>query len=77
MQKENIPFKYVNLENGKLPYKNEIFDVVYSKSVIEHMLDPLSFVTESFRVLKPGGILLILTPDWEANYKTFLMILHM
>jgi SAM-dependent methyltransferase len=70
-KKENIPFKYVDLENGKLPYKSETFDVVYSKSVIEHMLDPLSFVTESFRVLKPGGILLILTPDWEANYKTF------
>lgn len=70
-KKAKIPFKYVNLENGKLPYKSEIFDVVYSKSVIEHMHDPLSFVTESFRVLKPGGILLILTPDWEANYKTF------
>jgi len=70
-KKENIPFKYVDLENGKLPYRSETFDVVYSKSVIEHMLDPLSFVTESFRVLKPGGILLILTPDWEANYKTF------
>lgn len=69
--KVNIPFKYVNLVNGKLPYKNEVFDVVYSKSVIEHMPDPLSFVTESFRVLKPGGLLLILTPDWEANYKTF------
>jgi SAM-dependent methyltransferase len=70
-KKAKIPFKYVNLVNGKLPYKNGIFDVVYSKSVIEHMLDPLSFVTESFRVLKPGGLLLILTPDWEANYKTF------
>jgi ubiquinone/menaquinone biosynthesis C-methylase UbiE len=70
--KENqIPFKYVNLEGGKLPYKSNSFDVVYSKSVIEHMIDPLSFVSESFRVLKPGGLLLILTPDWEANYRTF------
>lgn len=70
-KKANIPFKYVNLVTGILPYKDEIFDVVYSKSVIEHIQDPLSFVTESFRVLKPGGLLLILTPDWEANYKTF------
>jgi ubiquinone/menaquinone biosynthesis C-methylase UbiE len=70
-KKANIPFKYVNLVIGKLPYKNEVFDVVYSKSVIEHMHDPLTFVTESFRVLKPGGLLLVLTPDWEANYKTF------
>lgn len=70
-KKEGIPFKYVNLDKGKLPYKDKTFDVVYSKSVIEHMNDPLTFVTESFRVLKPGGVLLILTPDWEANYKTF------
>ncbi len=70
-KKEKIPFKYVNLDKGNLPYKDKTFDVVYSKSVIEHMLDPLTFVTESFRVLKSGGILLILTPDWEANYKTF------
>ena len=70
-KESQIPFKYVNLEGGKLPYKSNSFDVVYSKSVIEHMIDPLSFVSESFRVLKPGGLLLILTPDWEANYRTF------
>ena len=68
---ERIPFKYVNLDKGRLPYKDKTFDVVYSKSVIEHMVDPLIFVTESFRVLKPGGVLLVLTPDWEANYKIF------
>lgn len=70
-KKEVIPFKYVNLEDGNLPYESSSFDVVYSKSVIEHMNDPLSFVSESFRVLKPGGVLLVLTPDWEANYRTF------
>jgi SAM-dependent methyltransferase len=61
----------VDLENGKLPYGDNEFDVIYSKSVIEHMLNPLNFVSESFRVLKPGGTLLVLTPDWEANYRTF------
>lgn len=69
--KADIPFEFVNLESGALPYKDNEFDVIYSKSVIEHMLDPLNFVSESFRVLKPGGTLLVLTPDWEANYKTF------
>jgi hypothetical protein len=28
-------------------------------------------VTECKRVLKPGGTFLALTPDWNANYKTF------
>ena len=70
-ENEKIPFEFVDLENGKLPYGDNEFDVIYSKSVIEHMLNPLNFVSESFRVLKPGGTLLVLTPDWEANYRTF------
>jgi len=70
-KEKGIPFQFVNLEENKLPYKDNTFDVVYSKSVIEHMHDPLTYVSESFRVLRPGGVLLILTPDWEANYRTF------
>lgn len=68
---EGIPFKLVNFVKNKLPYKDNSFDVVYSKSVIEHMPDALYFVSECKRVLKPGGIFLALTPDWNANYKTF------
>ena len=66
-----IKFKYVDLFKEKLPYKSNYFDVVYSKSVIEHMIDPLNFIGECFRVLKPGGKIIVLTPDWEANYKIF------
>ena len=68
---EGIPFKLVDFVKNKLPYKDNSFDVVYSKSVIEHMPDALYFVSECKRVLKPGGIFLALTPDWNANYKTF------
>jgi SAM-dependent methyltransferase len=66
-----IKFKYVDLFKEKLPYPSNFFDVVYSKSVIEHMIDPLIFISECFRVLKPGGKIIVLTPDWEANYKIF------
>ena len=66
-----IKFKYVDLFKEKLPYASNYFDVVYSKSVIEHMNDPLNFINECFRVLKPGGKIIVLTPDWEANYKIF------
>lgn len=68
---EGIPFKLVDFVKNHLPYKDNSFDVVYSKSVIEHMPDALYFVSECKRVLKPGGIFLALTPDWNANYKTF------
>lgn len=70
-KEEEIPFKLVDFVKNKLPYRDNSFDVVYSKSVIEHMPNVLDFVTECRRVLKPGGLFLALTPDWNANYKTF------
>lgn len=55
----------------QLPWKDETFDVFFSKSLIEHLSAPLDFAQEAFRVLKPNGIFLALTPDWESNYKIF------
>ena len=42
-----------------------------SKSFIEHLYYPERYLEEAFRVLKPGGILITLTPDWESNYRTY------
>ncbi len=42
---------------------DECFDVVVLADVIEHLTDPAKTVREIRRVLKPGGRLLLLTPD--------------
>jgi ubiquinone/menaquinone biosynthesis C-methylase UbiE len=54
-----------------LPYEDATFDYIYSKSVIEHFYYPEKLVTEIYRVLKPRGLVITMTPDWEAVYKTF------
>ena len=54
-----------------LPYKNNSFDYIYSKSVIEHFYYPERLVREIFRLLKPGGLAITMTPDWEYHYKIF------
>jgi SAM-dependent methyltransferase len=43
--------------------KNEMFDAVTAIDVIEHFEDPLRDMGNIFRILKPGGALLIQTPD--------------
>jgi len=53
------------------PYEDDSFDIVYSKSFIEHLLQPEHYIHEAYRVLKPGGIMVTLTPDWVANHKKF------
>ena len=43
----------------QLPYPNEHFDLVISNSLFHHLPDPLPFLQEINRVLKPQGALLI------------------
>jgi len=60
-----------DIENDGIPYESNFFDVVYSKSVIEHFYYPERMVKEIFRVLKPGGKVITLCPDWEFNYRIY------
>lgn len=60
-----------DLENDGIPYPDNFFDVVYSKSVIEHFHYPERLVKEMYRVLKPGGLAITLCPAWEYNYRIY------
>jgi SAM-dependent methyltransferase len=60
-----------DLENEQLPYDDNSFDVVFSKSVLEHFYYPEKLVMEIYRIIKPGGLVITMVPDWEAVYKTF------
>ena len=66
-----IEIKTADLERDKLPYDNNTFDYIYSKSVIEHFYFPEKLVQEIYRILKPGGSIIAMTPDWEVIYKMF------
>lgn len=60
-----------DLENEPLPYDDNYFDVVFSKSVLEHFYYPEKLVMEIYRVVKPKGLVITIVPDWETVYKTF------
>ena len=48
-----------------LPFENDTFDYIFSEHVIEHISYPEGayMLKECFRVLKPGGVLRVGTPD--------------
>lgn len=64
---KSIDVKISDLSKDELPYENETFDYVFSKSVIEHIQEPSLLMNESFRVLKPNGKCIFLTPSWIHN----------
>lgn len=70
-KKLGIDIMLCDVENEKLPFNNNTFDVIYSKSFIEHLYYPEKYLEEAYRVLKPNGMLLTLVPDWESNYKIY------
>lgn len=61
----------IQLESEPFPFEDDGFDVVFCKSVIEHFYYPEKIVQEIHRVLKPGGIAIIMTPDWVSQFKIF------
>jgi SAM-dependent methyltransferase len=55
----------------RLPFSDSTFDIVFSKSLIEHMWDATFLMLEIRRVLKSKGIAIILTPDWVSTIPVF------
>ena len=68
---DNITFKKCDIETQSIPFEDNYFDFVYSKSVLEHVYNTENFLSESLRVLKPGGTFVGLTPDWKSQYEYF------
>jgi SAM-dependent methyltransferase len=69
----------VKIEDARLPFPDASFDIVTAWNVIEHVEDVAETLSEWRRVLKPGGVLAMETPDagclklkWRGRrYKKF------
>jgi 2-polyprenyl-3-methyl-5-hydroxy-6-metoxy-1,4-benzoquinol methylase len=61
-----------------LPYRSNSFDHVFCYTVLEHVRDVKAALHEMIRVLKPGGVLILNTPEYrfpfESHYKIPLML---
>ena len=70
---ETVPILSTDFETATFPYGDGSLDGVLLCEVLEHFInDPLHCLIELNRILKPGGFLLITTPNaasWFAIYQ--------
>ncbi len=61
-----------------IPLTDRSADALYCAAVLEHLhrADADAFVADCFRVLKPGGVLRISVPDFEAQARLYLRLLE-
>jgi len=56
-------YRWVLGDAANVPFEDESFDAVYAGEIIEHLPDPRAGFTEWLRVLKPGGVIILSTPN--------------
>ncbi|KKP89279.1 MAG: Two-component response regulator [Parcubacteria group bacterium GW2011_GWA2_36_10] len=60
--------------NDGLPFVDNSFDLIWCSEVIEHLINPVKTIEEFERVLKPGGKMILTTPN---SYFILMNILHL
>jgi SAM-dependent methyltransferase len=79
-QEDARPIRAIRSAAELLPFATNTFDVVLSNQVLEHVQDERLTVTESFRVLKPGGLFIGSVPHISPihlephDYRRFTML---
>ncbi|MBS1249026.1 MAG: 23S rRNA (guanine(745)-N(1))-methyltransferase [Chloroflexi bacterium] len=62
-----VPFSLASAE--ELPFADNVFGVVIIKHVVEHLPKPKRAIRELGRVLSPGGVLILSTPNLDSLLK--------
>lgn len=60
--------------NYDLPFEDNFFDCLTANQIIEHLIDVDKFLEEVFRILKPGGYLVISTENLSSWHNIFALL---
>lgn len=67
VQDPTLPVRFVQGDLHHVPFANETFDRCFASRTFQHLADPKLALAELVRVIKPGGLLVIVEPDHETR----------
>lgn len=63
--------KVFNLDEPRWPFADSSADRIIAEHVLEHMHEPIQFLQECHRILRPGGRLILEVPNWKHELAHF------
>jgi ubiquinone/menaquinone biosynthesis C-methylase UbiE len=76
--KIKIPYQFKYINDGKLDYEDNYFDLTTCILSLHHIKNLNEFIKEIYRITKPGGYFLLIEHSVENDYdRLFINIQHM
>jgi len=63
IREQSPHYRCVSCDVASLPFEDGEFDALFAGEILEHVVDPAAALREWKRVVRPGGILIVTTPN--------------
>jgi ubiquinone/menaquinone biosynthesis C-methylase UbiE len=60
----DLPIEFVLADAQQLPFADNRFDAARVDRTLQHLANPLGAIAEMARVVRPGGAIVAMEPDW-------------
>ncbi|WP_276260084.1 class I SAM-dependent methyltransferase [Haloglomus litoreum] len=64
----------VDVEDERLPFEDDRFDVITASEVIDYLCDPGNLFREVQRCLRPGGVFVLTTPNLASSHNRIALL---
>src|SRR5665213_487590 len=71
-----VEFRHCDLNKERIPFEDDMFDLVVASHVIEHVSNPIEFFGELVRVTRPGGKIYIEAPSERSLFLPGMFMEH-
>jgi len=74
-RKRGVKAKEADLDEGRISYPKNYFDVVFCGDILEHIYNTEVLLENIYRILKTGGYVIISVPNVASWYNRFFLLI--